>query len=138
MHSGASIRLVGLDVTTQVRLTRDHAARMAASGREFGAFAGKCTIAWLDKLARERPGDPASGVYCAMHDPLAVAALSKPGLLTWQDAAVDVLTAEPSGRGVAIADLQRRTDAPEPNTRIAVAVEVDAFMEYFLEAIATY
>ena len=73
-----------------------------------------------------------------MHDPLAVAALSRPELLTWQDAHVDVLTAEPAGRGVAIADLQSRTDAPAPNAQIAVDVQVEAFMDYFLDRIAAY
>jgi len=51
MRSGAPARLVGLDVTLQVRLTREHAAVMAAGGRKFGEFAGQCTLAWLDRLA---------------------------------------------------------------------------------------
>ena len=138
LHSGAPVRLVGLDVTTRVRLTREHAARMAASGRAFGAFAGECTIAWLDRLSKDRPAEEEGGDSCAMHDPLAVAALSRPELLTWKDAHVEVLTAEPAGRGVAIADLQSRATAPAPNAQIAVDVQVEAFMDYFLDRIAAY
>lgn len=138
VHSGAPLRLVGLDVTTQVRLTREHAARMAASGREFGAFAGECTVAWLDRQAREHPGEPESGRSCAMHDPLAVAALSRPELLTFRPAHVDVLTAEPAGRGVAIADLQTHASSPSPNCQVAVDVQVEDFIEYFLDRVSAY
>jgi purine nucleosidase len=37
---------------------------------------------------------------------------------------------------VAVADLLQWQDAPEPNCRIAVAVEADAFRELFLQRIA--
>lgn len=138
MRSGAAIRLVGLDVTLQVRLTREHAARMAASGRPFGQFAGECTIAWLDRLGREHPGDPEAGRSCAMHDPLAVAALSRPELLTWAPAHVDVVSNDEVGRGIAVADLLTAHDAPPANASIATAVDADAFMTYFLDRITAY
>lgn len=134
VRSGAPLRLVGLDVTLQVRLTREHAAAMAAGTGAFGPFAGECTIAWLDKLGRENPGDPEAGEACAMHDSLAVAALSRPDLLTWVPAHVDVVTDE-VGRGVAITDLLTRSDAPAPNAQIAVDVDVEGFTSYFLERI---
>ncbi|SEE87457.1 nucleoside hydrolase [Ruania alba] len=136
LASGASIRLVGLDVTTKVRLTREHATQMAASGRPFGAFAGECTVAWLDRLAVENPGDPQAGESCAMHDPLAVAVIPHPDLVTWAPAHLDVLTAEEAGRGVAIADLQTARDAPAPNAQIATDVDTDRFLDYFLDRIS--
>lgn len=138
LRSGAPLRLVGLDVTRQVRLTRDHAAAMAAEGRPFGQFAGECTLGWLDRLAREHPGDPDEGRSCAMHDPLAVAAVSRPELLTWAPAHVDVVTADDVGRGVAIASFRVTDDAPPPNAQVATAVDADAFMAYFLGRIARY
>ena len=58
LESGASLRFVGLDVTEQVRLTRDDAARLARSGHDFGAFAGACTQEWIAHQARTQPGDP--------------------------------------------------------------------------------
>jgi purine nucleosidase len=70
-----------------------------------------------------------------MHDPLAVAALARPDLLTWQEAAVDVVTGDGIARGVMITDLRYEADPPEPNCRIAVAVDAPAFMEYFLAAV---
>jgi len=138
MRSGAPLRLVGLDVTLQVRLTREHAAVMAAGGRPFGKFAGECTIAWLDRLARAHPGDPEAGRSCAMHDPLAVAALSRPELLTWAPAHVDVVTGDDVGRGVAIADFLLTDNTPAPNAQVATGVDADAFMAYFLDRIAAY
>ena len=71
-----------------------------------------------------------------MHDPLAVAALSRPGLLTWAPAHVDVVTGDGIGRGVAIADFLVTDDAPAPNAQVATGVDADAFMAYFLDRIA--
>ena len=138
MRSGAPLRLVGLDVTLQVRLTREHAAVMAAGGRPFGEFAGEYTIAWLDHLGQANPGDPEAGRSCAMHDPLAVAALSRPVLLTWAPAHVDVVTGDDVGRGVAIADFLVTDNAPAPNAQVATGVDADAFMAYFLDRISAY
>lgn len=136
IRSGAPIRLVGLDVTHQVLLTRRHAATMAAGGSPFGAFASDCTNAVLDRLDRDRPDRVAGGQSFPLHDPLAVVAVSRPELLTWRDARVEVLTAEAEGRGVVVTDLLSRPDAPAPNARIATEVQTEAVMEYFLERIA--
>lgn len=137
LRSGATLRLVGLDVTQRVRLTRAHAATMAASGRPFGAFAGDCTVAWIDKMSREFPGDADLADSCAMHDPLAVASITHPELVTWAPAHVEVAVSD-DARGVAIADLLTGEDAPEPNATIATAVDVDGFLDYFLTTVATY
>jgi purine nucleosidase len=136
MRSGAPVRLVGLDVTQQVRLTREHAAVMAGSGRPFGEFAGEYAIAWLDRLGRANPGDPEAGRSCAMHDPLAVAAVSRPWLLTWAPAHVDVVTADEVGRGVAVADFHVADGTPAPSAQVATGVDADAFMAYFLDRIS--
>ena len=137
-RSGAPLRLVGLDVTTQVRLTRNDAEAMAASGRPFGEFAGESTLAWIDRMGRRNPGDPRAGESCAMHDALAVAAISRPELLTWADAHVDVVTRDPVGRRVTVADLLTSAVAPAANCQIATDVDVDQFMSYFLDRIIAY
>jgi purine nucleosidase len=134
--SGAPIRCVGLDVTMQVRLTDDDAARMAEGGRPFGAFAGQCTREWIAYCDRRNPGAVDEHGSCAMHDPLAVAAVTHPELLTWQPASVTVETASPVTRGVTVADLLTTDRPPEANCRIATAVDVAAFREHFLSRIA--
>lgn len=135
LRSGAPLRLVGLDVTLQVRLTRDHAARMSEASGDFSQLAGRSSIAWIDYLQERNPGDAAGVDSCAMHDPLAVAALTRPDLLTWHEAAVDVVTGDGIARGVMITDLRYEADPPAPNCRIATAVDAPAFMEYFLAAV---
>jgi purine nucleosidase len=137
LRSGAAMRWVGLDVTRRVRLTREHAAQMTASPRPFGSFAGTFTTAWIDRQKAEHPGaDPALLDSCAMNDPLAVAAVARPDLVTWSPAHLDVVTGNGIARGVIVADLLTSVDAPEANCRIATAVDVRGFMEFFLAAIS--
>jgi len=137
LSSGAPLRLVGLDVTRKVRLTREHAAAMTAGGRSFGAFAGDCTLGWIDHMRRHLPGDPAAQDSCAMHDPLAVAVVTSPDLVTWRPAYVQVETTSPITRGVAIADLLTSAEPPAANCRIATDVDVDGFLSLFLHRVAS-
>lgn len=135
LHCGANLRSVGLDVTVQVRLTREHAAQMSAAPGRFSAFAGEFTTGWIEHQAARNPGDPERGRWCAMHDPLAVAALTHPDLLTWTPAYVDIVTGHGIARGAMVTDLLTSDRAPEPNCQIATAVDADRFMEHFLTSI---
>jgi purine nucleosidase len=136
LASGAPLRLVGLDVTLQVRLTREHAARMAASGRAFGGYAGASTQDWIAHTERTRPGDVEEHGSCALHDPLAVAVVSRPELVTWRPAYVAVEAASDITRGVAVADLLSGDQPPAANCQIATAVDATAFVELFLERVS--
>ena len=71
-------------------------------------------------------------------DPLAVAAVSRPWLLTWAPAHVDVVSGDEVGRGVAVADFLIADGAPAPNAQVATSVDADAFMAYFLGRISAY
>lgn len=130
LASGAPLRLVGLDVTRQVRLDTDDARRLREDGGSFGSFAADCTDGWIDHLRRSAPEDEHGSI--ALHDPLAVAAVTRPDLITWRDANVTVATATEHTRGVAVADLLTGSSPPEPNSRIAVGVDVSAFREHLL------
>ena len=132
LRSGAPLRFVGLDVTLQVRLTRQHARRLVEAGGRFGTFAGESTTAWIEHQAARHPGDPRQADSCALHDPLAVAVVARPELVTWQDAHVQVVTGEGPARGVMVTDLLEGVDAPAPNCRVATAVDADAFLSGFL------
>ena len=142
LDSGISARWVGLDVTLQVRVERTQALEMAGSDRAFTAFAGEYTVAWIDHLAEvDEPGVTS----CAMHDPLAVAAVTSPDILRWHDAHVAVSTADLT-RGVMVSDFRCTGSGPDgtprptqPNASVAVAVDVAEFNKHFLknlEAIA--
>ncbi len=140
LASGASMRFVGLDVTLQVRLTTADAETMTSRGTPFGEFAGAASIGWIDHLRRTgRGSDNASG-SCAMHDPLAVAVVTHPELVTWRSAAVGVETAGDVARGVTVADFLEvdpmdGTPLPTSNCAVAVAVNAGGFMTYFLDRI---
>jgi inosine-uridine nucleoside N-ribohydrolase len=135
LDSGAPLRLVGLDVTRRVRLTRQDAARLAEGGA-FGRLASEHTLAWIDFQERVKPHEELEQGSCALHDPLAVAVVSRPGLVTWRDAHVAVETAGRVTRGVAVADLLMWADPPPANCRIATAVDAGAFRDLFLERMA--
>jgi inosine-uridine nucleoside N-ribohydrolase len=137
LRSGAPLRLVGLDVTRRVRLDRADADRLRRTGRRFAAFAADCTDQWIDHLERTSPGDDWDRGSCALHDPLAVAVVARPDLVTWREAHVDVERGSDRTRGVVVTDLLGSDDPPEANSSIAVDVDVEAFRSYFLDRIAT-
>ena len=133
LHSGAPLRFVGLDVTLKVRLTRAHAAQLSAAPPEtFSSFAGDATSAWIDHMNADFPGDPLLSQSCALHDPLAAAVVAHPELVTWRPAHVAVVTGDGIARGVAVTDLLEGATPPAANCQIAVDVDVDGFLTYFL------
>ncbi|MGN6126690.1 MAG: nucleoside hydrolase [Humibacter sp.] len=137
LRSGVKQRWVGLDVTLQVRLTREHARRLIESPGSFAQLAGESTLSWIDFLQQRNPGDASLADSCAMHDPLAVAAVTHPELLTWRDAAVSVVTGDGIARGVMVPDLLYSAEPPSPNCTIATAVDADGFTEFFLRSLAS-
>jgi purine nucleosidase len=137
LESGVPLRLVGLDVTRRVRLDRADAERMRRTSKAFASFAADCTDEWINHLERTNPGDDWDQGSCALHDPLAVAAVARPDLLTWRPARVSVECDSDRTRGVAVTDLLGTDDPPEANCSIAVDVDADAFRSYFLDRIGT-
>jgi purine nucleosidase len=136
LASGAPVRFVGLDVTRKVRLSRADAARLAESGGEFARLAAESAEAWITFQEQAKPEEEQEQGSCALHDPLAVAVVRRPELVTWRPARVAVETASAVTRGVAVADLLMWEDPPEPNCLVAVDVDVEAFRELFLERLA--
>jgi purine nucleosidase len=132
LESGAPLRLVGLDVTRQVRLDREDAARLRRTSSDFATFAADCTDEWITHLERTSPADDWDQGSCALHDPLAVAVVARPDLVTWRPAQVGVERAGPRTRGVVVTDLLGTDHPPAANCQIAVAVDAAAFRAYFL------
>lgn len=131
LTSGVRARWVGLDVTLQVRVTRAEALEMAHSERPFASFAGRHTVAWIDHL---NEGARSLDDSCALHDPLAVAAVTRPELLTWREAHVQVELGDRC-RGVMVADYLERPGTLVPNAEIAVAVDAESFRRLFFSRI---
>jgi inosine-uridine nucleoside N-ribohydrolase len=129
LHSGAPLRFIGLDVTLQVQLNRADADRLQATGRPFASYAGACAHGWIDYLRETYPG---KGWGAPMHDPLAVAVVSRPQLVTWRPARVVVEVCSDITRGVTVADLLATKDPPQPNCLVATEVDSAAFIDFFL------
>jgi inosine-uridine nucleoside N-ribohydrolase len=138
LECGAPVRMVGLDQTSRVRLTRGDAQRMREDGGAFGAYAAECTDRWIDFLAAALPNRPEHADGCFLHDPLTLAAVIAPDLLRWEPAHVAVELHGRLTRGLAVADrgLALIPPAGAPNALVAVDTDVDAFHSLFLERIA--
>lgn len=152
--SGIPIKMIGLNVTRQVLATRDKRDRIRSMGKT-------TTTHVADMLDFYAHGE---GQYSgqdggAMHDPLAVAALVDPSILTFEPMHVAVELKGEHTAGMTLCD-GRRTDpvtfrsypmltpgvegdgmnetAARPNAEVAVAVDVDRFWTLFLDVLATY
>ncbi len=121
LSAGASITLVPLDVTMQVRIRPDGVARIRAGGTAFhGAVARQ-----VELYPRFRSqGDT------FLHDPLAVATMIEPDLVGLRPLHVDV---ELGGQYAAGATLARAPgEDASPNAQVALRVDVGAFEEFLV------
>lgn len=137
LHSGAAVRMVGIDQTSRVMLNRDHAAALRRATRPFGRWAGECAEAWIDYLGAAFPNRPEHRDACFLHDPLVITAVTHPELLHWEPAEVSVALTEELARGLVVADRGLSLTRPGPaNADVAVDVDVPAFLDLFLDRIA--
>ena len=114
----------------RVRLSRREAEQMSADPHPFTAFAGRYTVAWIDHL--KATDDPTTD-SCPLHDPLAVAAVTRPDLLRFAEVNLDVQL-EGVARGVMVAD-RRTTPARPANARVAVDVDPAGFAHHFTDCL---
>jgi inosine-uridine nucleoside N-ribohydrolase len=136
LAGGAPILMVPLDVTTRTFLRLADVDRLDAVGTPLAAYLGQAVRPWITWLA-ERFG--AGG--CALHDPLALATLLDPEVVTTRTAAVDIelhgkLT---RGRTVAWDPTLLHGDLDLPDRRpvqIADDVDNDRFMPLLLDRLA--
>jgi purine nucleosidase len=124
MRSGARIRMVGLDQTSQVMLSRTDADVLRRQGDRFARWAADCTDAWIDFLARAFPNRPEHRDACFLHDPLVVGAVIDPAVCAWADADVQVETTSELARGLVVAD-RGLALRPKGATNASVAINTD-------------
>ena len=72
----------------------------------------------------------------SIHDALAVATLLRPELVTTVDALVTVDTTTGPARGMTLVD-RHRWDGQEPNAKVALDVDRDAFVTFLCERLAS-
>ena len=130
--SGLDVTMVGLDVTNRAVLTHEHAGRLRDAGR-----VGAAVAAMLDfylgfyLAAYDHGGAP-------IHDAVAVSHVIRPELLETLERHVEIDHGPGLCRGRTVVDMRRRTALPEPNARVAVDVNVEAFRELLLARLANF
>lgn len=143
--SGVPIKMVGLNVTRQVAATPEHRSAIRRLGTRTARAVAEMLDFYSEQLQRlfGLPGG-------SMHDPLAVAALVDPDVLTFEPMHVAIELRGEHTRGMTLCDHRHlRADdlgagaealrRGEPaNARVAVAVRPERFWEGFMEALASY
>jgi inosine-uridine nucleoside N-ribohydrolase len=133
--------MVGLDQTSRVILSRNDARLLEQSGAGdpdgFSRWAADCTRAWIDYLEQAFPNRPEHRIGCFLHDPLVVAAVICPDILTWQQANVQVETVSDLARGLVVANRGLALlPMGRPNADVAVDTNVEVFRELFFARMA--
>jgi inosine-uridine nucleoside N-ribohydrolase len=129
-RAGLPITLVPLDVTTQVRLTRDFL-------QHAGQGSGTPLMSAVHDLTQQPLHSQGEGI--AMHDPLAVAVAIDPSLVTCTALPVCTETRGPHTIGMTVAD--RRPSAywrsDMPRLEVALAVDTPRVLKLFATRVLT-
>ncbi len=134
---GGPLTMAGLDVTHRFQATPGRIAAVDAIG---GLLAR--TLADLLRFfssAYEGRHDPGTMAGAAMHDPLAVLALTHPHLFTVAERHVTVETAwGASTRGMTVIDERTLVERAAPNARVLVDVDADGAFAVLVDAVASF
>ncbi len=129
--SGIDITMIGLDVTHKALITDEHTERLRSAGR-----VGRMVAELLDFYSafhREAYTDLAGS---PMHDPVAVAHVSHPGLVRTLPAFIDVDCGWEQGRGRTNVDYRGRGEHL-PNAAVGLDIDAEAFGALIVERIAS-
>ncbi|MEW6084425.1 MAG: nucleoside hydrolase [Chloroflexota bacterium] len=129
-HSGIPITLIPLDVTHQCLLKREHIDRLMKIRSPISRFI-KDAVEVYFKFSYER-----GFAGCALHDPLTLATVIAPELLTLKEYFVDVDHSGGVAMGKTFADVFGVTKKPA-NMKVAMQVCGEEFIELFLQRIET-
>jgi purine nucleosidase len=131
VRAGFDLTVVPLDVTYQCLFQKKHIARMTSARPEIFDFIDDSTRFYMEFHDEYQNIDG-----CAINDPLAAAFLIRPDLVELVDYH---MTVELSGKHAKAKTSVDHFKAMgfEPNTKVAMKVNVDAFMDFFIERINT-
>ena len=129
---GLDTTMVGLDVTHRALIKDEHTERMRAAGRT-----GQVVAELMDFYARfhrkryvDLDGSP-------MHDPVCVAHLIDPALMTVRDAHIEVDCSSGPSWGRTNVDWRGREHFGPPNAKVGVDIDGDRFAELIVERISS-
>jgi inosine-uridine nucleoside N-ribohydrolase len=133
--SGVPLVMASLDLTHQFVTTPELIARLRALPGRLARVLGDLFVFFADNyISRHDEGL----IGAAVHDPLAVMALTHPDLFQRRARNVRVETRGELTRGMTVIDQRTITDRPAANCDMLVAVDADAAWEVVLEAIAAF
>ncbi|WP_022856374.1 nucleoside hydrolase [Alloscardovia omnicolens] len=130
-RSGASVTMIGLDVTLQTLLRYEDTQKWRDTGTDSGKFYADMVDYYIK--AYETTSPHLGG--CGLHDPLAVAVAIDPSLVTLIDINMKV-DVEGATRGRTIGDETRLND-PVKTMKVAVGVDVERFVHELMTRIGT-
>ncbi|GAA1691051.1 nucleoside hydrolase [Nonomuraea maheshkhaliensis] len=131
LGSGLPFTMIGLNVTHQVLVTSEVMARIGAIGNRTAAF-GVELLAFFNATYERDQGMPAG----PLHDPVAMALVARPDLVTTAATRIDVELHGTETAGATSVDLLGKLGR-EPNARVATGVDVEGFWELVEAAIRT-
>nr|WP_306428866.1 nucleoside hydrolase [Corynebacterium sp. 76QC2CO] len=129
VRNGADVTMIGLDVTLQTLLTTAETQQWRALGTKAGEFLADATDYYI--RAYETTAPHLGG--CGLHDPLAVGVAVDPTLVSLLPMHLKVDT-EGATRGRTIGN-EEKIGAPNPNARVAVAVDTQRFLTEFMDRV---
>jgi pyrimidine-specific ribonucleoside hydrolase len=129
---GLETTMIGLDVTHRALITDAHTERMRGAGR-----VGKAVAELMDFYARfhksrypELEGSP-------MHDPVCVAHVIDPSLVSVLDAYIEVDCSGGPSWGRTNVDWRNREHFGDPNAKVGVDIDGERFAELVVERISS-
>ena len=142
--SGVPVIMVGLDVTHKVLLHENHVRTLEAAQNPVSRAAAKIMRATLGRVAKTN-----DETVVAMHDPLTIASLIDPGVITLRDYYVQIETSGEltAGQSVGYSHGPVRRSPPldtgdaagaapaeeyKPNCKVAVGVDPDKFFNLLI------
>lgn len=132
LHAGWPLRIVSLDTTEQTLLKRAPIAQLATGGKPILELMRGMIDYYCDIFGGARGFDAIH-----MHDPLCMAAVFRPDLITWEEAYVDVELTGTLTMGETVGYFARsgKSLPHAPNARVSVAVDAESFIQLFIERI---
>jgi len=130
-HAGMPLSLVPLDVTYQCVLTPKHIARIKSLPSPVSRFLIDSTRFYLEYHDEYQKIEG-----CVINDPLALALVYMPDLVTWEEHPVDVDHNDGVSIGKTFSDDFNYNHKPN-NMRVAMKVRANDFMEHFVTRMET-
>ena len=132
--AGLPIVMAGLDVTHRFVATHERIARVGRIPGRLAAVLADLLGAYSAVYRRRYEGMDGA----AVHDPLAVLALTHRHLFAVERRHLAVETTGTLTRGMTVIDRRAAVDRPEPNAEILVDVDADAAWAVLVDAVAAF